>query len=59
MIINRPLTPEQIQQSSEPSQKDVRDAQDALFMYLFNKVAELEAKLEPQPQLKTSRKKAT
>ena len=57
MIISRPLTPEQIQQSREPSQKDVRDAQDALFMYLFNKVAELEAKLEPQ--LKTSRKKAT
>ncbi|MBQ3434108.1 MAG: hypothetical protein IJG24_03575 [Selenomonadaceae bacterium] len=57
MIISRPLTPEQIQQSREPSQKDVRDAQDALFMYLFNKVAELEAKLEPQ--LKSSRKKAT
>ena len=57
MIITQPLTPEQIQQSREPSQKDVRDAQDALFMSLFNKVAELEAKLEPQ--LKSSRKKAT
>ena len=56
MIITHPLTPEQIQQSREPSQKDVRDAQDALFMYLFNKVAELEAKLEPPVK---SRKKAT
>lgn len=56
MIINQPLTPEQIKAASEPSQKDVRQAQDALFMYLFNKVAELEAKLEPPVK---SRKKVT
>ena len=59
MIINQPLTPEQILKRQSPSDKDIRQAQDALFMYLMNRVAELEAKLEPQPQLKSSRKKAT
>ena len=56
MIINQPLTPEQILKRQSPSDKDIRQAQDALFMYLFNKVAELEAKLEPPVK---SRKKAT
>ena len=57
MIIKRPLTPEQIKAMSQPSQDDIRKAQDDLFMYLFNKVAELENKVDPP--LKSSRKKVT
>jgi len=58
MIIKRPLTPEQIKAMSQPSQDDIRKAQDDLFMYLFNKVAELEAKLEPST-VKKNRKAVT
>lgn len=47
MIINRPLTPEQIKAQSQPSDEDVRQAQDALFMYLFERIEELESKVDP------------
>lgn len=47
MIIKQPLTPEQIQKSQVPSDADVQKAQDALFMYLLNRVAELEEKIAP------------
>ena len=47
MIINRPLTPEQIKAQSQPSQEDIRQAQDALFMFLIERINELEAKLNP------------
>lgn len=57
MIIKRPLTQQQIEAQSKPSDEAVRQAQDALFMFLLERVAELEAKLEPT--LKSSRKKAT
>jgi len=56
MIIKRPLTPEQIAAMSKPSDEAVRQAQDALFMYLFNKVSELEEKLAPT---KKTRKQVT
>ena len=48
MIIKQPLTAEQIKAQSQPSDEAVRQAQDALFMYLLERVAELEAKLEPE-----------
>lgn len=51
MIIKQPLTPEQIKKSKAPSDTDVQKAQDALFMYLLNRVAELEEKIAP-PALK-------
>lgn len=56
MIINRPLTPEQIKAQSQPSAEDVRRAQDALFMFLIERIEELESKLEPP---KKTRKAAT
>ncbi len=45
-----PLTQEQIaaiEARKQPSADDIRRAQDDLFMYLLNRVAELEAKIEP------------
>lgn len=57
MIIKKPLTPEQIDAQSKPSEEAVRQAQDALFMYLIGRINELEAKLEPT--VKSTRKKAT
>lgn len=46
VVINQPLTPEQREAISKPSADKIREAQDALFVYLLNRVAELEAKLE-------------
>lgn len=46
-VIRKPLTEEQkeiLKQKEKPSAEDVQQAQDQLFMYLLNKVAELEAK---------------
>lgn len=57
MIIKSPLTPEQIKAMSQPSQEAVRKAQDELFMYLLQRVAELEAKIEPT--VKSTRKAVT
>ena len=47
MIIKQPLSPEQIHAQSQPSAEDVRQAQDALFMFLIERINELEAKLNP------------
>lgn len=46
-IIKNPLTPKQIEQSKTVSEQKVREAQDALFMYLINRVNELEKQLNP------------
>lgn len=48
-IFQKPLTPEQIKASQEISGTKIRQAQDALFMFLLNRVAELEAKIQSQP----------
>lgn len=45
MIIENPLTKEQLEKISTVSEKQIRQAQDALFMYLIERVNELEAKL--------------
>jgi len=52
MIIKQPLSPEQIKAQSQPSAEDVRRAQDALFIYLLQRVEELESKLEPPKKLR-------
>ena len=52
MIINRPLTPEQIKAQSQPSAEDVRRAQDALFMFLIGRIEELEAKVNPTKKVR-------
>ena len=47
MIIKRPLTAEQLkllENKSKPTQEDIQAAQDSLFMYLLEKVEELEKK---------------
>ena len=54
MIINRPLTPEQIKAQSQPSAEDVRRAQDALFIYLLQRVEELESKVDPPKKTRKS-----
>ena len=54
MIIKKPLTPAQLEAIQKPSDDAVRNAQDALFMYLLNRVAELEAKLDPPKKLRKS-----
>ena len=46
-IIRKPITEPQkeiLGKKEKPSDDDVQQAQDRLFMYLLNKVAELEAK---------------
>lgn len=46
-IIRRPISDSQketLKKKEKPSADDVQQAQDQLFMYLLNKVAELEAK---------------
>ncbi|MBE8949768.1 MAG: hypothetical protein SR3Q1_04120 [Quinella sp. 3Q1] len=46
MIITRPLTPEQrklLDDKSKPAQEDILAAQDALFMNLLTRVADLES----------------
>ena len=45
MIIQMPLTQEQREKLSTVSEKQIRQTQDALFMYLIERVNELEAKL--------------
>ncbi|MBR1806474.1 MAG: hypothetical protein IJ774_08835 [Selenomonadaceae bacterium] len=47
-IFRNPLTPEQLKASQTISDAKIRQAQDGLFMYLLNRVAELESKLEQQ-----------
>lgn len=48
MIIEKPLTQQQREAMSSVSDKEIRAAQDALFIYLMNKIDELEAKLPAQ-----------
>ena len=51
-IIKNPLTPEQMKQRETVSAEKIREAQDALFMYLLDRVAALEEKIsaaETQP----------
>lgn len=46
-IIRRPISEPQkeiLAKKEKPSNEEVQQAQDQLFMYLLNKVAELEAK---------------
>ena len=46
MIIRRPITQEQIKKMearTKPTQEDIQEATDNLFMYLLRKVEELEA----------------
>ena len=45
MIIEKPLTQAQLDALQTVSEKQIRQAQDALFMYLIERVNELEAKL--------------
>lgn len=45
MIIQFPLTKEQREKMSTVSDKQIREAQDALFMYLIQRIDELEAKI--------------
>ena len=45
-IFQRPLTPEQLKASQTISDAKILQAQDSLFLYLLNRVAELEAKLD-------------
>lgn len=47
MIIQFPPTQEQLEKMSTVSEKQIREAQDALFMYLIQRVDELEAKIIP------------
>ncbi|MBR3746644.1 MAG: hypothetical protein IKN27_06755 [Selenomonadaceae bacterium] len=47
MIIQFPPTKEQREKKATVSDKQVREAQDALFMYLINRIDELEAKIPP------------
>ncbi len=47
-IFHTPLTPEQLKASQTISDAKIRQAQDNLFMYLLNRVAELESKLNQQ-----------
>ena len=44
MIIQKPLTQEQTEKMSTVNEKQIRQAQDALFMFLLDRVAELERK---------------
>ena len=48
------MTPEQIKASQTVSQEKLRQAQDALFLYLLNRVNELETKIAPK--LKSTKK---
>lgn len=41
MIIQTPLTQEQLEQMQTVSDKQLREAQDALFMYLINEIEQL------------------
>lgn len=50
MIIETPLTKEQLEKLSTVSEKQIRQAQDALFMYLIERVNELEAKLDEREE---------
>lgn len=45
-IFQRPLTPEQLKASQTVSDAEIRQAQDSLFMFLLNRVAKLENKLQ-------------
>lgn len=45
-IFTRPLTPEQQKKRETVSENQIRKAQDALFVYLMNRVEELEKKVE-------------
>lgn len=47
MIIQFPPTQEQREKMSSVSEKQVRQAQDDLFMYLIKRIEELEAKIPP------------
>ena len=40
-----PLTPEQIKKAQSVSEEKIRDAQDALFVFLINRVNELETQI--------------
>ena len=51
-IIKNPLTPKQIEQSKTVSEQKVREAQDALFMFLIGRIEELEAKLNPTKKVR-------
>ena len=47
IVIKRPITPEQrklLEAKTKPSTEEIQAAQDALFMYLLEKVSELEQK---------------
>ena len=48
MIIQFPLTQEQREKMSTVSEKQIRQAQDNLFMYLINRIDELERKILTQ-----------
>ena len=45
MIIQSPLTQEQIEKLSTVTDKQIRQAQDALFMFLIERITELEAEV--------------
>ena len=45
VIIKNPLTPEQIEKMSTVSEKQIREAQDALFMYLIEEIERLKNSL--------------
>ena len=40
-----PLTPEQIKKTQSVSEEKIREAQDALFVFLINRVNELETQI--------------
>jgi len=42
-----PLTPEQIKKRETVSEEKIREAQDALFLFLLQRVDELEKQLNP------------
>lgn len=49
MIIRRPLSNEQrkiLENKSKPTPEDIQSAQDSLFMYLMQKVEQLESELD-------------
>ena len=44
-FFSTPLTPEQIKKAQSISEEKLREAQDSLFMYLLNRVNELETQV--------------
>lgn len=45
MIIETPLTKDQLEQMQTVSDKQIREAQDALFMHLINEIERLKSSL--------------